>query len=367
MYLFLSREGGRAEIQVRLPAGPDTIWHEIDRLDEQGKNFGPVQIVGTDCPACGLVQYIKCADLDSEADIQKLDQLAKQVDEMSTQEQQVFSGALDMESINGLDDVLRVASSLSQYELIEGVTTDKELGAWLVENGMAGVDFPAQVRPYLDYAGIGAEYCSSHGGAYTPQGYVKRREVAQAQAVDDRPAFALTLISAARIFCLSFPASGSDLEQARQQLRVDDLNRTSIIDIEIGYPWAHLLPMAGITVDDANALAQCVRSMTKTELKTFGAVLEVEEPDTFSKAVCAAMDIDDYELVDDNEGAYGREALRELGADDELLATLDGYTDFELLGRTTMEEDGVRPTSFGLVKRLSLPFDQQPEMGPTMC
>jgi len=52
-----------------------------------------------------------------------------------------------------------------------------------------GVDFPAQARPYLDYAGIGAEYCSSHGGAYTPQGYVKRREAAQTQAVDDKPAF----------------------------------------------------------------------------------------------------------------------------------------------------------------------------------
>jgi len=367
MYLFLSREGSRAEIQIRLPGGPDTIWHEIDRLDEQGKNYGPVRIVGTDCPAGSLVQYIKCADLDSEADIQKLDQLAKQVDGMSAQEQQVFSGALDAESINGLDDVLRVASSLSQYELIEGVTTNKELGGWLVENGMAGVDIPAQVRPYLDYAGIGVEYYSSHGGAYTPQGYVKRRETAQVQAVDDTLTFALTLITAAGCCSLSFPASDSDLERAKQILRVGDLDRTSIIDIEIGYPWAHLLPMERITVDNANALAQCVNSMTKTEFTTFGAVLEAEEPDTFSKVVCAAMDIDDYELVDDNEGAYGREALRKAGASSEVFDLLDGYTDFERLGRAMMEEDGVRPTSFGLVKRLSLPFDQQPEMGPTMC
>jgi len=108
---------------------------------------------------------------------------------MDTAQQRICAGALRMERASSLDDVLRVASGLSQYELIEGVTTDKELGGWLVENGMAGVDFPAQVRPYLDYAGIGAEYCSSHGGAYTPQGYVKRREAAQTQAVDDKPAF----------------------------------------------------------------------------------------------------------------------------------------------------------------------------------
>ena len=98
-----------------------------------------------------------------------------------------MSGALDAESINGLDDVLRVASSLDQYEFIEGATSDKELGGWLVEHGLAGVDFPEAVRPYLDYAGIGSAYYASHGGAYTPSGYVKRQETVQEQTVEEKP------------------------------------------------------------------------------------------------------------------------------------------------------------------------------------
>lgn len=45
--------------------------------------------------------------------------------------------------------------------------------------------------------------------------------------------------------------------------------------------------------------------------------------------------------------------------------TIDGYTDFDRLGRAMMEEDGVRQTGFGLVRRLSKPFPE-PEIGQTM-
>lgn len=48
-----------------------------------------------------------------------------------------------------------------------------------------------------------------------------------------------------------------------------------------------------------------------------------------------------------------------------MLDTIDGYTDFDQLGRAMMVEDGVRRTEFGLVRRLSAPFSTQ-EIGQTM-
>lgn len=114
------------------------------------------------------------------------------------------------------------------------------------------------------------------------------------------------------------------------------------------------------------------------------------------------MDLDDYELVDSNEGEYGREALRRAGADDEVLDMLDGFTDFDALGRSigapietqrsgsdgersrsTVSDpcrlrqgegcgacgddaDGVRETSFGSVCRLSAPWPREPELGQAM-
>ena len=106
--------------------------------------------------------------------------------------------------------------------------------------------------------------------------------------------------------------------------------------------------------------------MTSQELRVFGAVLEVGGPSSFHEAGTIAMDIDDYELVTDSEREYGMEALRYAGAGDELLDILDGFTDFDALGRCEMETDGVRETSFGRVRRLSTPWPQQAEQGQTM-
>ena len=63
---------------------------------------------------------------------------------------------------------------------------------------------------------------------------------------------------------------------------------------------------------------------------------------------------------------YGKQVLRRVGADDEVIDTIDGYMDFAQLGEDAMKEDGVRRTEFGLVRRLSKPFPPAPEIGQAM-
>ena len=58
--------------------------------------------------------------------------------------------------------------------------------------------------------------------------------------------------------------------------------------------------------------------------------------------------------------------LRRIGADDEIIDTIDGYMDFAQLGTDSLAEDGVRRTESGLVRRLSNPFPPEPEIGQTM-
>ena len=335
---------------------------QIGKLDT---GIQPLYIRG-DGPVWHFEDQLDPAALYQENGVEKLNRLAGLVDAMDLDAQKVFAGALRAESVNGLDDILDIASNLSRYEFIECVTSNKELGGWLVEHGQAGVDFPKEVWPYLDYAGIGAAYYADHGGAYTPNGYVKRREVVQTQKETDRPAFALALASPAGIVRLDLPAQDDALEQAKRALGCD-LGNAAIRDVEIGYPWAHLLPRDAITLEDANVLAECVRGMTREELRVFGAVLEVEEPCSFHEAGTIVMDIDDYELVSSNEREYAFAALGYAGAGDEILEMLDGFTDFDALGRSEMEADGVRETSFGSVRRLSAPWPrQEPELGQTM-
>ena len=111
-------------------------------------------------------------------------------------------------------------------------------------------------------------------------------------------------------------------------------------------------------VVDADKLALEIEGMKQIdgELMKYLSALCVENPSTFQEALEIAYHIDDYERVPDNREEYGKEALRRIGADGEMIDTIDRYMDFEQFGTDMMVEDGVRRTEFGLVRRLSEPF-----------
>ena len=173
-------------IGVVFPTTVNTVNRAVSELKRGYDPAGTVRITDADSPIQNLVKYIQCADPENEADIGKLNDLAAKIDGMSRREQYIFSGAMDAEGVHSLDYLLRIADSLDKYELIDNVTSDRELGIWLVENGHLGTNVPESIRPYLDYAAIGAEHLSAHGGACTVNGYVRRREPSQEQTAEQR-------------------------------------------------------------------------------------------------------------------------------------------------------------------------------------
>ena len=95
------------------------------------------------------------------------------------------------------------------------------------------------------------------------------------------------------------------------------------------------------------------------ELLKYLSVLSVEQPGTKQEALRCPMSLDDYERIPDDTYEYGQAVPRRIGADDELIDTIDGYMDFEKLGEDTMAEEGVRRTEFGLIRRCSSPFAEE--------
>ncbi len=369
MVLHVAKSSYSSDVaHISFPAVAAEVWSEMIAVEEFG-GWASARIIGGEGAAQVLTGYIERDALFSDAGVQKLNRLSELVDAMDMDAQKIFSGALMVEHARCLDDVLRVAGSLDSYELFPNIKTDEELGRFLVDTGpiTGKFVFAEEVQPYLDYAKIGAEQRKLLDGAHTEQGFVKRRELIQTQTEETRPAFALTLASPTGACRLNLPAPDDELERAKRALGLDDLGGAAIKSVEIGYPWAHLLPTDAVTLEDANVLAECVQGMTGEELRVFGAVLEVEEPRSFHEAGTIAMDLTDYELTTSDEREYAIAALGYAGAGDEILEILDGFTDFEALGRSEMEADGVRETSFGSVRRLSAPWPQQePEMDQQM-
>lgn len=174
MILYLTHGNGEESIPLKLPASSSQV-EEIDiRLDDICSGEGNFRISDAKSSVKGLWQFIRSADLLDPEDLEKLNRLSRQLDAMSEKERQIFAGALLSECISNLDDVLQTVGRIGQYEIITGVTCDRELGGYLVEHGK--IDCPEYLKPYLDYVGIGAEFYSNYGGAYTLDGYVVRKE-----------------------------------------------------------------------------------------------------------------------------------------------------------------------------------------------
>ena len=354
---------------IIFPTTLETVQTEMRGLEEFGKSYGVVRSVSGEGPAQLLTGRVKVDDLNTEAGIQNLNRLAKVIDNMSDEMLKLLSGALALERAANLNDVLRVTDSLEQYEFFPQIRTDEDLGHFLVDTSFitGKFSFPEKTRPYLDYAKIGAEQRDTLGGAYTAHGLVKRREETPVQEETPK-AMLLTLTASEQSYPLVLPASEKQLGQAKESLRIEDFAQAVIASAEYTAPYLNrLIPMDSITVEDANEMALCLQRLKKDgEIMKYCAALEVEEPSTFTEALDMAIDIDDYELISDSEREYGRQALRRMGANDEVLEAIEGCTDFDRLGSEMMEEDGVRQTGFGLVRRLSKPFPPAPEIGQAM-
>ena len=361
--LKLSNTSANEGVVLDLPATPAELTEAFSWFERIDVDPSSVRIAGVNSSVSNLGPYILRADIHNSAEMKKLNELAESVEQMTDREWNIFAGALDAESINGLDDVLNLSKHLSDYVILPNIGTDTELGRFLVDTGYK--NFPEEVQPYLDYRAIGAEYYADNGGAYGPGGYVRRKSSLE-QTAEQRVALITLHLFTRRVsetmaepFRLPLPATDEELEQAKALVGVDHFTEATIVKAEFGKPYlAELIPQECICVEDANELALGIEEMTQRdgELLKFLAVLSVEQPETMTDALRFAVELDDYERITEGTYEYGQSVLRRHGADDELLAAMDGYMDFEKLGEDSMVEDGVRQTEFGMVRRCSRPF-----------
>lgn len=94
-------------------------------------------------------------------------------------------------------------------------------------------------------------------------------------------------------------------------------------------------------------------------LRKYLSVLESEQPENIQAALEFAVKSEDYACVPNDFVEYGKYVLKCSGGNEALISMLDGFTNFAKLGSHFMQEDGVRQTDFGWIRRLSTPFPKQ--------
>lgn len=176
--VYLTRGNQGQGVWLDLPTSPAEMGEAYATLDSIDSENLDTRISATMSSVPNLKMYIHEHD-----SLKQLDTLAEKIAEMSDRDAAIFSGALDLESVNGIEDVMRIANNLRDYELFPDVTTPRELGIYLVESG--DVDIHESAWPYLDYERVAAEYESNHGGAYTNLGYVVKNDDNPAQTISE--------------------------------------------------------------------------------------------------------------------------------------------------------------------------------------
>ena len=170
-------------------------------------------------------------------------------------------------------------------------------------------------------------------------------------------------------YTLILPADEKYLDAVKSYLDIDVFADAMLCDIRFKVPYIGELicDTDCPAVEDYNEFAVALESIWQKDgmLLTYAAVLDAERPDTLRRARELLQEMDNYQRIVDTYG-YGQQRLQErLGLDDETIAELEGYMDFERYGSDCMEHDGVVETEFGRLRRREPPFPAQ-EQGQQM-
>ena len=125
--LFMSRSGSSVIVPLRFPASQSAITEASCQLDEASRE-GKTEIVEIKSVIANLPSYLGGLDPDSRTQLAQLNQLSSIIAKMDSRKRNIYAGALDGNSINDLNDMIRVAEQVSDYILIPNVNSDVTLG-----------------------------------------------------------------------------------------------------------------------------------------------------------------------------------------------------------------------------------------------
>ena len=368
MVINLTRGNSSIHIPLHLPATPADIGIAYAKLDTISMNDRQTHVVFAITGVESLDRYLRGRQMDRPGDYIELGELAEKIGKMDDKAIKTFDGALTGTSINNIADILRVADSLADYIFIDGVTTEKELGRFLVDSGYKG--FPESVKPYLDYNAIGIEYHAEHDGAFTVNGYTLRRSSAE-PFITGREERAVVFRVHLRTggmrnlgqdpYVLALPASEEQMQYAKNALNIEDFAEAAVVQVDCAQEYLNqYLPLDYPDVVLLDQLAESIsQAWSGEDAFKLMAALAAERPATLDAAIELANNPSRYELMQCTCEEYGKQALLTLTGDQEVVDTVDGFLDWGEFGEHMMQEDGIVLTEYGMIRRIDEPAPEQ--------
>ena len=133
--LNLTRGNSSIRVPLHLPATPADIGAAYAKLDTISTDDRETHIGSAITGVGALDRWLRDRPMNRPGDYIELGELAERINKLDKQQRKTFDGALTGAAFSSVTDVLRIAYSLEDYIFISGVTTEKELGRFLVDSG----------------------------------------------------------------------------------------------------------------------------------------------------------------------------------------------------------------------------------------
>lgn len=156
-------------------------WHSFPTTPEQiQETFKRIGIDGVRYEEFFITDYETSIDgiydtLPEYANLDELNYLASQLENMTNREIEIYEAALDIgDCSSSVQDLINLTENLDCYDYMEGITDDRDLGYYYVEDsGIYDTKAMGSLSNYIDHERFGQDIRFDEGGVFSTNGYIR--------------------------------------------------------------------------------------------------------------------------------------------------------------------------------------------------
>lgn len=372
------RDGSLTSADLTLPATPYQLADALEQLRADGAENVKAKI--SYCHSSGILNLLPTAS----GNLYEVNALAEKMASFEDWQREAFDGMLKADAFESSDPIpiarlIDFAYSTECCHVVGGITTDKELGEFLVENGLWGDEeaLTEDVYKRLDFKMIGREYRLMEGGTFTANSYVEQHcDLIEAHRTLDLtpPSLDYTVLlkiskgffndpasDGTRAMTLKLPATEAQLNAVREQLDIASWKEAGFACIDCKAPMLIDLINDAEDFDEVRQLADTLAEMPKKQLTEYKAILAATRCSEFDRAVNLIDRMEEYIVTPEYETLedVARDEMSVIMSPDSVEIMLP-YLDLQGYGHALVKALNADLTAYGMVERK----DRQPVYAP---
>ena len=146
------------------PTDQETLDAALREI-EIGPEYEEYFMTDYDCDISGVYKVL--GEYESLRELNYLGHVLEELDDRQGE----FEAVLDQHGASSIKDLINIAGSLDNFHIVGDISTETELGDFLVDNEF--LDVPEHLLNYLDYEAIGRDHILNGSGSITKYGYVE--------------------------------------------------------------------------------------------------------------------------------------------------------------------------------------------------